>query len=49
MTKDKKGLGKGLGKGLDAFFANDVEVLEPKHFRSQIENKIRLMNNKYEL
>ena len=28
MTKDKKGLGKGLGKGLDAFFANDVEVLD---------------------
>lgn len=28
MTKDKKGLGKGLGKGLDAFFANDDNLLD---------------------
>ena len=28
MTKDKKGIGKGLGKGLDAFCANDDNLLD---------------------
>jgi ParB family chromosome partitioning protein len=43
MAKEKKGLGKGLGKGLDAFFANDVDVLD-----NVIENKKEKDNNEIE-